>query len=206
MYTATMIINKLMEYYNVQTISELAEIIKIGQPAISKWKNNNSINPIKKKCKELGIYNEIFDNLDSKNNLSNCTDPYEIDKDDYYYKLNLKTINAPKDFDKLMKNNNIIDIDNGTFSLFKEAYISSLNIDDIKNFRIYLMNFTFEFSNIKNNFNTYLKLEDNDQIDLITFNLFIEAYKVAQNNNKIKEFRLHLMEYTFDSYKLANPE
>ena len=36
MYTATMIINKLMEYYNVQTISELAEIIKIGQPAISK--------------------------------------------------------------------------------------------------------------------------------------------------------------------------
>ena len=206
MYTATMIINKLMEYYNVHTISELAEIIKIGQPAISKWKNNNSINPIKKKCKELGIYNEIFDNLDSKNNLSNCTDPYEIDKDDYYYKLNLKTINAPKDFDKLMKNNNIIDIDNGTFSLFKEAYISSINIDDIKNFRIHLMNFTFEFSNIKNNFNTYLKLEDNDQIDLITFNLFIEAYKVAQNNNKIKEFRLHLMEYTFDSYKLSNPE
>jgi hypothetical protein len=206
MYTATMIINKLMEYYNVHTISELAEIIKIGQPAISKWKNNNSINPIKKKCKELGIYNEIFDNLDSKNNLSNCTDPYEIDKDDYYYKLNLKTINAPKDFDKLMKNNNIIDIDNGTFSLFKEAYISSINIDDIKNFRIHLMNFTFEFSNIKNNFNTYLKLEDNDQIDLITFNLFIEAYKVAQNNNKLKEFRLHLMEYTFDSYKLANPE
>ena len=206
MYTATMIINKLMEYYNVQTISELAEIIKIGQPAISKWKNNNSINPIKKKCKDLGIYNEIFDNLDSKNNLSNCTDPYEIDKDDYYYKLNLKTINAPKDFDKLMKNNNIIDIDNGTFSLFKEAYISSINIDDIKNFRIHLMNFTFEFSNIKNNFNTYLKLEDNDQIDLITFNLFIEAYKVAQNNNKLKEFRLHLMEYTFDSYKLANPE
>ena len=206
MYTATMIINKLMEYYNVQTISELAEIIKIGQPAISKWKNNNSINPIKKKCKELGIYNEIFDNLDSKNNLSNCTDPYEIDKDDYYYKLNLKTINAPKDFDKLMKNNNIIDIDNGTFSLFKEAYISSLNIDDIKNFRIYLMNFTFEFSNIKNNFSTNLKLEDNDQIDIVTFNLFTEAYKVAQNNNKIKEFILHLMEYTFDSYKLSNPE
>ena len=206
MYTATMIINKLMEYYNVQTISELAEIIKIGQPAISKWKNNNSINPIKKKCKDLGIYNEIFDNLDSKNNLSNCTDPYEIDKDDYYYKLNLKTINAPKDFDKLIKNNNIIDIDNGTFSLLKEAYISSINIDDIKNSRIHLMNFTFEFSNIKNNFNTYFKLEDNDQIDLITFNLFIEAYKVAQNNNKLKEFRLHLMEYTFDSYKLANPE
>ena len=30
MYTATMIINKLMEYYNIKTISEIAEIIKIG--------------------------------------------------------------------------------------------------------------------------------------------------------------------------------
>ena len=94
-----------------------------------------------------------------------------------------------------MKNNNIIDIDNGTFSLFKEAYISSLNIDDIKNFRIYLMNFTFEFSNIKNNFSTNLKLEDNDQIDLITFNLVIEAYKEAQNKNKLKEFRFQLIKY-----------
>jgi len=58
---ASQIINKLMEYYNLHTISELAQEMKIGQPAISKWKNNNSINAIKKKCRELGIYHKIFD-------------------------------------------------------------------------------------------------------------------------------------------------
>lgn len=57
---AEFLINKLMEYYNLTTISELSEKIKIGQPAISKWKNKNSITPIKKKCQELGIYDEIF--------------------------------------------------------------------------------------------------------------------------------------------------
>lgn len=204
MYTAAMIIDKLMEYYNVHTISELAEIIKIGQPAISKWKNNNSVNPIKKKCKELGIYNEIFDSLDSKNDLSHFTHYDNVDENDYYYKLHQKTKNAPKDLENLRNNNNIID--DVTFSLFKEAYISSLEIDDIKYFRIHLMNFTFEFSNIKNNFSNNLTLENNDDIDSATFNLFIEAYKVSQNNNKLKEFRLHLMEYTFNSYKLVLSE
>lgn len=64
MNEASKIINKLMEYYNLHTISELAQAIKIGQPAISKWKNNNSINAIKKKCRELGIYDKIFDNYE----------------------------------------------------------------------------------------------------------------------------------------------
>ena len=68
MYNATSLIDKLMEYYGVNTISELSEMIKIGQPAISKWKNNNSITAIKKKCKELGIYNEIFEDMNTNIN------------------------------------------------------------------------------------------------------------------------------------------
>lgn len=60
MPNATMLIDRLMEYYNVKTISELAERIKIGQPAISKWKKNNYVKAIATKCRELGIYNEIF--------------------------------------------------------------------------------------------------------------------------------------------------
>ncbi|MEA2018148.1 MAG: hypothetical protein U9N59_06845 [Campylobacterota bacterium] len=55
------LIKKMMEYYNIHTISELSDHIGIGQPAISKWKSNNSINMIKKKCRELGIYNDIFE-------------------------------------------------------------------------------------------------------------------------------------------------
>lgn len=64
---ATYYINKLMEYYQVYTISDLAEKIKIGQPSISKWKINNSLNAIKKKCRELGIYNEIFNDIKNIN-------------------------------------------------------------------------------------------------------------------------------------------
>ena len=62
------IIKKMMDFYNVLTIKELAETIGISQQAISKWKNNNSIMAIKKRCRELGIYNEIFD--DSINTFS----------------------------------------------------------------------------------------------------------------------------------------
>ena len=57
---AEQLIDKLMAYYNVFSMHELSSKIGISQPAISKWKNNNSIVAIKKKCRELGIYNEIF--------------------------------------------------------------------------------------------------------------------------------------------------
>ena len=61
-----------MSYYNVFSMHELSSKIGISQPAISKWKNNNSILAIKKKCRELGIYNEIFEDLNTNiNNFQN---------------------------------------------------------------------------------------------------------------------------------------
>lgn len=54
-------IKKMMDYYNVDTISDLANKIHISQPSISLWKKNNYIAAIKKKCTELDIYTEIFD-------------------------------------------------------------------------------------------------------------------------------------------------
>ncbi len=56
-----------MNFYTVFTMKELSEKIGISQQAISKWKNNNSIVAIKKKCRELGIYNEIFGDLNTQN-------------------------------------------------------------------------------------------------------------------------------------------
>lgn len=71
---AEQLIDKLMSYYNVFSMHELSSKIGISQPAISKWKNNNSIVAIKKKCRELGIYNEIFGDLNSNiNNFQNST-------------------------------------------------------------------------------------------------------------------------------------
>ncbi|MDX4069824.1 helix-turn-helix domain-containing protein [Aliarcobacter skirrowii] len=54
------IFEKLFNYFNVSTIRELSEKINISESTISKWKQRNSINAIKKKCRELGIYNQIF--------------------------------------------------------------------------------------------------------------------------------------------------
>lgn len=72
------IIKKMMDFYNVLTIKELAETIGISQQAISKWKNNNSIMAIKKRCRELGIYNEIF--KDFKEEIFNDLEFSDFDK------------------------------------------------------------------------------------------------------------------------------
>jgi transcriptional regulator with XRE-family HTH domain len=53
------LINKLMDYYNVETITELSSKLNVGQPTISKWKKNNSYNIILKKCKKLNILEYI---------------------------------------------------------------------------------------------------------------------------------------------------
>lgn len=60
------IINKLINYFNVFSINELANKLDISQQAISKWKKNNSINAIKKRCRELEIYDEIFIDFDKE--------------------------------------------------------------------------------------------------------------------------------------------
>ena len=64
------LIQKMMNFYTVFTMKELSEKIGISQQAISKWKNNNSIVAIKKKCRELGIYNEIFGDLNSNTTIN----------------------------------------------------------------------------------------------------------------------------------------
>lgn len=73
--TASNLIDKIMDYYRVSTFTELSNLINIGQPAITKWKKNNSINAIKKKCRELGIYDEIF----GDENINNISQNLNID-------------------------------------------------------------------------------------------------------------------------------
>ena len=57
---AERILDKIMLYFSVVNYSELAKKIGVAQQNISKWKSRNSVNAIKVKCRELGIYNEIF--------------------------------------------------------------------------------------------------------------------------------------------------
>jgi len=51
---------KIMDYFKVQKVNELAPIFGVSQPAISQLRSRNSISGLAKKCKELGIYEEIF--------------------------------------------------------------------------------------------------------------------------------------------------
>ena len=54
------IFDKLYEYFSVNSDLELAKKMGTSQPSVSKWRTKAAISAIKKKCRELGIYNEIF--------------------------------------------------------------------------------------------------------------------------------------------------
>lgn len=98
-----------MAYYNVFSMHELSSKIGISQPAISKWKNNNSIVAIKKKCRELDIYNEIFGDLSKEtNNFQNTNFSGNSSGVD---NSNNKNINS---------SNDDLDCDDFTKSLFKQ--------------------------------------------------------------------------------------
>lgn len=115
---AEKLIEKLMSFFNVFSLHELADKLGISQPAISKWKKANSIMAIKKKCRELGIYNQIFEDLNSNT-----------------------IINITSEVNQATKEKNEIDIDETTLLLFKEAYQKAKDSDNIKGLRVYLMDF-----------------------------------------------------------------
>lgn len=62
---AEFLIEKLLNFYKVSNVAELSNQINTSQKTISNWKIRNSVNAIKKRCRELGIYNEIFGDLAS---------------------------------------------------------------------------------------------------------------------------------------------
>lgn len=55
-------IERMFDYYKVSNMTELSPIIKESQATISSWKVRNSITAVKRKCRRLKIYNEIFKN------------------------------------------------------------------------------------------------------------------------------------------------
>ncbi|WP_434637359.1 hypothetical protein MLC35_00945 [Sulfurimonas sp. NW7] len=59
-YTVEDILERMFAYYNVSSISGLSKVINTSPKTISNWKIRNSISAVKKKCRELGIFQEIF--------------------------------------------------------------------------------------------------------------------------------------------------
>ena len=112
---AEILIDKMLDYYSVVTYSELAIKINTTQQTISSWKQRNSVNAIKKKCKELGIYNEIFGDLNS--NINNQT-----------IRDNHGNLSQTGNVYGFKENNELNNIDEAALSTFKRAY--SKCVDD----------------------------------------------------------------------------
>ena len=109
---------RLFNHFNTSTIRELSEKINMSESTISKWRQRESINAIKKKCRELGIYNEIFGDLKLSSNE-----------------------NQSQQIKEICNTGEIIETDEATFSLYKEAYLKAKKNEKIKEFRIYLMEY-----------------------------------------------------------------
>lgn len=65
------IIRRLFDYYGISTLQELAEKMGISKASISNWKSRNSINAIERRCRDLGIYSQIFDSLTTIQRIKN---------------------------------------------------------------------------------------------------------------------------------------
>ena len=104
-----LIFDKLYSYFNVATITELAQKLDMSQPAVTNWLRRNSISAIKKRCRELGIYNEIFGDLNS--NINNQTI-----RDNHGKLSQTGNIYGTKE------NEDINNIDEAALSTFRRAY------------------------------------------------------------------------------------
>ena len=212
------IIDKLFDFYKVTSLVELSAKLNISQPALSQWKSRNAINAVKKKCRELNIYNEIFKEYDldevSSSYINNSmewedTENENLIKDMAPYLEMEKLLYNKRNALKNLKIDNDI-IDSATFFLFSEAYFGALSILHLKDFRIHLINFSHKnelnfieleienFNLDEKNSNLISLLNSDKIIDSPTFYLFLETYKIAKRNNALKEFRTHLMEYNFN--------
>lgn len=128
---ADTLIDLLFIHFNVTTMADLAIHISVSQQTISKWKQRNSVNAIKKKCIELGIYNEIFGNLNTDIQSINTISGGQ----------NAQSVHGNQIQDL---NNKFSDIDDATIGLFIEAYKKAKKTNDIKGLRLHLMEYSDE--------------------------------------------------------------
>ena len=124
------IIEELFNYFNVGTISELAEKMNLKQSSVSSWKKRGSITAIKRKCRELGIYNDIF---------GDSTQIIKSNSGQIAQSVDGNQVFNPTDVP--VQSQKTEDIDEATFELFKEAYKKAKENSDLKGLRIHLMEY-----------------------------------------------------------------
>ena len=131
--TAEDLIYILYKYYGVSNNIELSDKMDTTQQTISNWKTRNSVSAIKKKCRELGIYNEIFG--DSNMYMQNVKDNHGQMSQHVSGNQTFNPLAQPQPPKKED------DVDDATYSLFLEAYKKALKNDDLKGLRVHLMDY-----------------------------------------------------------------
>lgn len=124
------IFDRLYDFYGVSTITDLAAKLEMSQPAITNWQRRNSISAIKKRCREVGIYKEIFGNFDLNRN---------IQKIDQISGGNNSQLNYGNQINNV--NNKISDVDKLTLDILNVAYKKAIENDDLDGFRSYLLGY-----------------------------------------------------------------
>ena len=131
------ILEKLFDLYNVATVAQLSDKIGVSQKTISNWKIRNSISAVKKRCRELGIYNDIFGNSKTQIIESNSGQvAQDVDGNQNFSPVTVQTPSPSQP-----TSNKTADIDDATFGLFKEAYQKAKENSDLKGLRIHLMEY-----------------------------------------------------------------
>ena len=125
------LINKLLNYYQLKTLNELAIKLDTTQSTISGWKARNAIGALTDTVanKDPEALEYIFTN-NSKSQHIGCITHSNIANDVKNQNYGL--------------NQHYLDTDEATFSLYKEAYKEAKEHEKIKEFRIYLMSFKSE--------------------------------------------------------------
>ena len=198
------IINKLINYFNVFSINELANKLDISQQAISKWKKNNSINAIKKRCRELEIYDEIFIDFDKEDFGINF--PNDIKKTfDYisgWEALNIPTsngyiadwhpqfyFNEKKELKKYPYNEILKD------SGISKRYIPFLNKDEYTaNYPRAIADLVYENNTRELQNCVYDFLDDYEAVELFKYLKIINKYKNIEDFMKYELTKLYFKE------------
>jgi hypothetical protein len=81
------IFNRLFDYYNVAEIKDLAQKMDLTPAALSNWKKRNALPAIRKKCRELGIYQDIFGDLNQSQNIEHPKDLLKKSLENYFTAL-----------------------------------------------------------------------------------------------------------------------
>ena len=125
------LIGKLLKYYQIKTLNDLAIKLDTTQSTISGWKARNAIGALTDTVanKDPEALEYIFTNNSKSQHIGSITNS-NISQD--VHTQNNST------------NQNHTDTDEATFSLYKEAYKEAKEHEKIKEFRIYLMSFKSE--------------------------------------------------------------